>query len=115
MKEGGKSTKSGVRISIHILAVLVLFSIKATSQSPSLGTFIGNKDGFDESTVYAILKDRKGFIWYGTSSGLWRYDGYQHKRFEHEPKNPNSLSHNFVTCLIVDREVSLCAGTLDGG
>jgi signal transduction histidine kinase/ligand-binding sensor domain-containing protein/DNA-binding response OmpR family regulator len=100
---------------ILLICSMLLFQQNLYGQQNSLAHAIGKKDGFSESTVYAILKDRKGFMWYGASDGLWRYDGYLHKHFQHDPKNPNSLSHNFVTCLIEDREGNLWAGTLAGG
>ncbi|MFN5168415.1 MAG: two-component regulator propeller domain-containing protein [Cyclobacteriaceae bacterium] len=106
-------SQHGPKISLLILGIVL--SAEILGQPQSLSTHIGKKEGFSESTVYAILQDRKGFIWYGTSDGLWRYDGYEHKVFQHDPKNPNSLSHNFVTCLIEDREGNLWAGTFAGG
>ncbi len=51
----------------------------------------------------------------GTYDGLNRYDGYNFKVFKKEPKNPNSLSHNFVKSLLVDREGTLWVGTTGGG
>lgn len=100
---------------IFLIYSILLFHQSLFGQQSSLTQFIGKKEGFSESTVYAILKDRKGFMWYGASDGLWRYDGYKHSHFQNDPKNPNSLSHNFVTCLIEDREGNLWAGTLAGG
>ena len=31
-------------------------------------------DGLSNNSVYAILKDKDGFMWFGTASGLNRYD-----------------------------------------
>lgn len=98
-----------------ILFVMLLGCFPGVCQQNSMIRVMGKKEGFSESTVYAILKDRKGFMWFGCSDGLWRYDGYQHIRFQHDPKNPKSLSHNFITCLIEDQEGNLWAGTLAGG
>ena len=34
------------------------------------------KDGLSNNQVNAIYKDSHGFMWFGTASGLNRYDGY---------------------------------------
>lgn len=34
-------------------------------------------DGLSSNTVRALLQDRKGFVWMGTSRGLNRYDGHR--------------------------------------
>lgn len=34
-------------------------------------------DGISEQYVFQILQDRRGFIWFSTTNGLNRYDGYQ--------------------------------------
>jgi signal transduction histidine kinase/ligand-binding sensor domain-containing protein/CheY-like chemotaxis protein len=34
-------------------------------------------DGIPEEYVFQILQDRRGFIWFSTTNGLSRYDGYQ--------------------------------------
>ena len=33
--------------------------------------------GLSNSEVLCIFKDRSGFMWFGTPSGLNRYDGYE--------------------------------------
>ncbi len=39
-------------------------------------THLTADDGLAQNTVTAILQDRRGFMWIGTSAGLSRYDGY---------------------------------------
>lgn len=34
-------------------------------------------DGLAQSTIHGIHHDRRGFLWFGTSEGLSRYDGYE--------------------------------------
>lgn len=70
---------------------------------------------FPDGTVYAILRDNKGFIWFGASTGLYRYDGYTTVAYRHDPANANSLSDTFVMALEEDNEGNLWVGTLNGG
>src|SRR5262249_17577091 len=36
-------------------------------------------------TIARILQDDQGFLWFGTTHGLVRYDGYQFRVFVHDP------------------------------
>src|SRR5262245_1422389 len=35
---------------------------------------LGLENGLSHSSVYTILQDRQGFLWFGTQAGLDRYD-----------------------------------------
>lgn len=37
---------------------------------------LNTNDGLSDNDVTSILHDAKGFVWFGTSNGLCRYDGY---------------------------------------
>jgi len=53
-------------------------------------------NGLSDNQVNCVFKDDKGFMWFGTTSGLNRYDGYKFKVFKHDANNPNSLGENHV-------------------
>jgi signal transduction histidine kinase/ligand-binding sensor domain-containing protein/DNA-binding response OmpR family regulator len=59
-------------------------------------------DGLPNNQVNSILKDSKGFLWFGTASGLARYDGYRFKVFRSKTNNAASLPDNFVYGLVED-------------
>ncbi|HEY0175680.1 MAG TPA: two-component regulator propeller domain-containing protein, partial [Pedobacter sp.] len=54
-------------------------------------------NGLSHNQVNTILKDARGFMWFGTLSGLNRYDGYEFKTFKHDPRDSSSLTDDFVT------------------
>ena len=72
-------------------------------------------DGLSEDKVYCALQDSKGFIWFGTGSGLNRYDGYNFKIYSYNPNKTGSISSNAIWCLYEDREGTLWIGTVGGG
>ncbi len=74
-----------------------------------------NRDGLSQNTVFAIVQDRQGFMWFGTKVGLNRYDGYGFKVFTHDPFTAGTLSEAFVRAIHVDREGKLWIGTNLGG
>jgi signal transduction histidine kinase/ligand-binding sensor domain-containing protein/CheY-like chemotaxis protein len=63
-----------------------------------------------QKRVNAINQDSYGFVWLGTDDGLYRYDGYTLKLYRHDPKNPNTLSHNKVMDIYKDRAGILWIG-----
>lgn len=48
--------------------------------------------------IEAILKDKKGFMWFGTNKGLFRFDGINTKRYTRS----DSLAMDHVTALAQD-------------
>lgn len=53
-------------------------------------------NGLSHNQVNSILKDSKGFLWFGTLAGLNRFDGYQFKAFRHDPRDTTSISDDFI-------------------
>ncbi|MEO1712763.1 MAG: two-component regulator propeller domain-containing protein, partial [Bacteroidota bacterium] len=101
----------------HVLFVCftLLVSHTAEGQSKLLFEDIGIEDGLSSSTVYTTVRDAYGFIWIATTNGLNRFDGHQITTFEHDEKDPYSLSHNNLTSLWIEEENYLWIGTRGGG
>jgi signal transduction histidine kinase/ligand-binding sensor domain-containing protein/DNA-binding response OmpR family regulator len=53
-------------------------------------------NGLSHNQVTAIIKDAKGFMWFGTASGLNRYDGYTFKVFRHKENDSTSLNDDLI-------------------
>jgi signal transduction histidine kinase/ligand-binding sensor domain-containing protein/CheY-like chemotaxis protein len=71
-------------------------------------------DGLAQESVLAIVQDPDGFMWFGTQSGLSRYDGYRFTNYRNVVGDPRTLANNWVRVLYVDRKGRLWIGT-DGG
>ncbi len=98
-------------------AVALLWLLPAAVTAQQIGGFdrIGLEHGLSQSTVYAIVKDRLGFLWFGTQDGLNRFDGYTMTVFKHNAADSNSLSDNVVWSLLSDRDGNVWIGTERGG
>ncbi|PJJ84315.1 two-component regulator propeller domain-containing protein [Mucilaginibacter auburnensis] len=73
------------------------------------------KEGLPSNTVNAIIKDRHGLMWFGTSNGLSKFDGSNFTVYRHEVGNENSLSTNEVVALYEDKQGRLWVGSSGGG
>src|ERR1700712_1548314 len=56
-------------------------------------------NGLLHNQVNCILKDSKGFMWFGTLSGLNKYDGYKFKVFKHSGSDTSSLNDDFIVSI----------------
>lgn len=74
-------------------------------------THISTAEGLSQIRVMNIVQDDLGFMWFGTLSGLNRFDGYTFKVFVHERGNPNSFSGVMVESLFKDRDGALWIGS----
>ena len=70
--------------------------------------------GLAQESVLAIAQDAQGFMWFGSQSGLSRYDGYRVVVYKNIEGDPTSLADNWVGVLHVDRGGQLWVGTDNG-
>jgi len=73
--------------------------------------YFGKEQGLEQPTVMFIVEDKLGFIWLGTQTGVYRFDGQEFKSFN--PQN-SGLSNGFVTSMLVNELGELWVGTESG-
>jgi ligand-binding sensor domain-containing protein/signal transduction histidine kinase len=71
--------------------------------------------GLSQNSVYCMLQDRTGFLWFGTQDGLNRYDGYRFDVYVHDPDDASSLRGNTIFAIYEDHDGILWIGTELGG
>lgn len=60
--------------------------------------------GLSQSSVWCMMQDRQGFMWFGTADGLNRFDGYTFRIFRHRANDSRSLRSNTIRSLCEDRD-----------
>lgn len=75
---------------------------------------ISVRDGLSQSTVFSIAQDQHGFLWFATEDGLNKYDGYNFIHYRHHSYDPESISSNWVSTVIVSRDGTLWVATRKG-
>jgi len=71
-------------------------------------------EGISQSEIYSFLKDKHGFIWFGTVDGLNRFDGYRITKYNIDKRRKHSLSNNTIHALTEDSSGRIWIGTDDG-
>lgn len=77
-------------------------------------TQFGTSSSFILTNVASIIQDRKGFLWFGCSNGLYRYDGFSFQPFKHDQDNPHSISDDNINVICEDRDGFIWVGTRHG-
>ena len=78
-------------LAIILFLISVVFAAPAVSSYNYLFEHFSTDDGLSHNSVSAMIKDRKGFMWFATWDGICRYDGTAFKTY-----NKISGSHNKV-------------------
>lgn len=61
------------------------------------------EDGLLSNSIYGIVQDSLGFIWFGTDNGLCRFDGNEFMSYTHDEMRPSgSISSNNIRRLMLD-------------
>ncbi|HEX6426567.1 MAG TPA: two-component regulator propeller domain-containing protein [Niastella sp.] len=83
-----------------ISIVLLLLSLAVFAQSEYYNfSKLDTYTGLSHNQVNAIIKDPGGFLWFGTMSGLNRYDGYSCRVFRKNHNDSASLLDNNILSL----------------
>ena len=57
------------------------------------------RDGLTSSQVNCILKDTRGYMWFGTPAGLYRFDGYTFRNFQSDSQDGSSLNDSYINSI----------------
>jgi len=96
------------------LLVLLVFTSAFPQNQPLYFNHLTVDNGLSQNSVYAILEDRYGFLWFGTADGLNKYDGYGFTVYKSYARDSTTLSNNTIRTLCEDHKGMIWIGT-DGG
>ena len=72
------------------------------------------EDGLSHNSVWAVMQDKQGFLWFGTVDGLNRFDGNSFKIYKKQQGDSLSIGNNFIHCLKEDSHGHFLVGTKQG-
>ena len=101
---------------VFLLLIYFLNHAEILAQSFGNASFqkIDQENGLSDNSVECIYKDRNGFMWIGTHSGLNLMDGSDITIFKNNPYNTNSISSNAINDITDDTTGLLWIATKRG-
>ncbi|AXE20986.1 histidine kinase [Runella rosea] len=98
---------------VIVLIVAIGVGLKGWAQDYRL-EHIGVNQGLSQGSPYHMLKDSRGFMWFGTQDGVNRYDGHSFKVYKPDVKDPHSLHGVNIAGLVEDKQGNVWLGTEEG-
>jgi len=98
-----------------MLGLLTMVNLLAMTPETYQFETIDTDDGLSLNSVMSVVRDKYGFMWFGTEDGLNRYDGRSFKVFRHDPLDSTSLNSSSVLSTLVDSQGNLWVGTYVSG
>src|SRR4051794_38246743 len=103
---------------MRILLLLLLtgslsLSVRAQTASYNFRRITG-KDGLSDGVVGPIAQDKFGYLWFGTLSGLNRFDGYKMTNFIYNGRDSFSVPADFVRTILCDQSGTIWCGYSTG-
>ncbi|WP_319415145.1 two-component regulator propeller domain-containing protein [Marispirochaeta aestuarii] len=98
-----------------VLLGVLLAPVPQYAEEPMQFIHLSLREGLSNNSVFAVYQDYLGFMWFGTFSGLNRYDGRNIQVFKPEQARPESISGSVIFDIFEDSRQRLWIGTDGGG
>jgi signal transduction histidine kinase/ligand-binding sensor domain-containing protein/DNA-binding response OmpR family regulator len=105
-----------MKCKISILCFLLLFINRSLHAQNDQFQFshLDINNGLSHNQINCILKDSKGFMWFGTLSGLNKYDGYKFKAYKHAVSDTTTLNDDYIVSIAEGPEHNIWVETRNG-
>ena len=98
-----------MRVGSLALLGTLLCAASASGERLPLTTYTA-ANGLKATDINAVVEDRQGFLWIGSDTGLWRFDGLAFRRYGRE----HGLTKTNVTGLAIAKDGTLWVGVWGG-
>ena len=90
---------------ILFLLICPLFGLMAQPSIPDVNIqLIGPEQGLPDRNTRSIIQDKLGFLWLGTRTGLYRYDGYSFENYNGLLLEKNTGSYTVINDIRIDNK-----------
>lgn len=99
-----------LRVCSITAVAICLLTFSAVSAQTYRFRYYTSSTGLPSNIIYSLFQDSKGYIWFGTDSGVSRYDGVQYLNFSKEDGLPDAS----VRSILEDRSGNIWIVTKGG-
>jgi ligand-binding sensor domain-containing protein/two-component sensor histidine kinase len=90
---------------ILIILTSLLFRLQAQPFAQDVNIqLIGPEQGLPDRNTRCIVQDKIGFLWLGTRTGLYRYDGYSFENYNHLLLEDSTERYTVINDLKIDNK-----------
>lgn len=88
---------------LYCIMLLLFLTVNGRAQIKCKVEHYSTEDGLSHDGVMNIIKDRDGFMWFGTWDGINRFDGHNFVTYKTRPGDSSSLKINRVDNIKEDK------------
>jgi len=101
-------------LSLSIILLSTFLIVNCFPQQQNHFTHFTTEDGLSQSSIFSIVQDDFGFMWFATEDGLNKFDGNKFTVFRNDPEDSTSLPDLGIRKIYKDRSGKLWVLTLRG-
>ncbi len=98
---------------MFLLISILMLALSGTAQYHFSFSHYTSDNGLSQNSITAVMKDHKGYMWFGTRDGLNRFDGYNFTLFNSKPDKKLSILSNRILTIKEDKWGSIWVKTYD--
>lgn len=102
------------RHTIYCTLFLLLLAVGARTQPRGKVEYYSTEQGLSHQRVTTMLKDREGFMWFGTWDGINRFDGHSFVAFKSAPGDKFQIGNERIDQMVEDETGHLWILAYDG-
>jgi signal transduction histidine kinase/ligand-binding sensor domain-containing protein/DNA-binding response OmpR family regulator len=103
-----------VRYLVFLLFLQVFSCFNGSAQPKCKIEHYSTEDGLSHDIITYILKDREGFMWFGTWNGINRFDGHRFVSYKSSPGDLSHLKSGRIDQIVEDEFLHLWIKAYDG-
>ena len=94
-----------------IIAILGFLFSSYTSQSQDIQfSEVAKVNEAISGAIFSFTQDKKGYMWFATETGLYKYDGHILTAFQSDPLDSNTISMDESSSVLADSEGMIWVG-----